>query len=108
MHALRNEPFLVSLDKPSEPKKAGVIPLNLNYNKAVGRDAIAGKMLKALAVLYYHLASCWSNAIIFQDLTDFKIRTLYKQRGDKGDCNKYQNLNATGKNSSYIVETDCL
>ena len=49
---------------------------------------------------------CWRQEEIPHDMTDAKIVTLYKNKGDKGDCNNYRGislLSITGKAFARII-----
>ncbi|XP_063584666.1 uncharacterized protein LOC134762226 [Penaeus indicus] len=72
--------------------------------KAPGQDAIPADLLKCdedlLPYLYEILRKSWSEGAFPRDLRDAKITTLYKNKGDKGDCNNYRGislLSVTGK-----------
>ena len=69
------------------------------HGKAAGKNAIPPELLKAgiepLAERLHHLVSlCWSarRVPVPQELKNAKITTLYKQKGDRGDCNNYRGI----------------
>ena len=43
-----------------------------------------------LTKLYELLCQCWEEGTVPQDMRDAIITTLYKYKGDRGDCNKYR------------------
>jgi hypothetical protein len=100
-----------SLDKCPELDEVIATVMNLRCNKAAGEDAIPGELLKAgipaLAVPLHRLVtSCWSTGTVPQEFKDAKITTLYKQKGDRGDCNNYRGislLSVTGKVIAKLV-----
>ena len=49
---------------------------------------------------YEILCQCWREGDVPQDMRDTNIVTLYKNKGDRGDCNNYSGislLNIVGK-----------
>ena len=64
-------------------------------------------LLKSLSVqrtllkeLHEILCQCWRKGEVPQDMRDANIVTLYKNKGDRGDCNNYRGislLNIVGK-----------
>ena len=85
--------------------------LKLRNGKAAGADEIPGELLKTgLKPLANHLhqliLKCWRSREIPQDFKDAKITTLYKNKGDRGDCNNYRGislLSITGKVLARIL-----
>ena len=61
--------------------------------KAAGTDGIPADLLKCDSCLLPHmhelLCQCWQVGAFPSDMKDAKIITLYKNKGDKGDCNNY-------------------
>uniref|UniRef100_H3B479 Reverse transcriptase domain-containing protein n=1 Tax=Latimeria chalumnae TaxID=7897 RepID=H3B479_LATCH len=65
--------------------------------KAAGNDQIPPELLKAggrklASDIHALLCTCWEESHIPQDLKDAKIITLYKNKGDKADCNNYRGI----------------
>ena len=111
LNALPSEQSLTYLDEPPDLDEVVTTVMNLKCNKAAGEDAIPGELLKtgitALAAPLHHLvSSCWSTGTVPQEFKDAKITTLYKQKGDRGDCNNYRGislLSVTGKVIAKLV-----
>ena len=56
--------------------------------------------------LYEILCLCWSEGEVPQDMRDANIVTLYKNKGDRGDCNNYRGislLSVVGKVFARVV-----
>ena len=71
-------------------------------------------MLKSISVqkrillkeLHELLCQCWREGEILQGMRDVSIDTLYKNKGDRGDCNNYHGislLNMVGKLFAKVV-----
>ena len=64
--------------------------------KAPGLDGIPADLLQCDDVtspyLYSILCKCWNEGKFPDDMRDAKITTLYKNKGDKGDCNNYRGI----------------
>ena len=83
----------------------------LSSGKSPGNDRIPAEVLKEnrdvlLPYLYKLLIICWRQGEIPHDMRDDKIVTLYKNKGDKGDCNNYRGislLSITGKAFARII-----
>lgn len=111
LQALPSLPCLTSLDEPPDLDEVITTVRNLKCNKSAGGDAIPAELLKAgisqLGLpLHQLVSSCWSTGSVPQDFKDAKITTLYKQKGDRGDCNNYRGislLSVTGKVVAKIV-----
>ncbi|KAK1882549.1 putative 115 kDa protein in type-1 retrotransposable element R1DM [Dissostichus eleginoides] len=78
--------------------------------KAAGMDGIPADLLKCDSCLLPHmhklLCQCWQAAVFPSDMKDAKIITLYKNKGNKGDCNNYRGislLSVLGKVFSRIL-----
>lgn len=51
------------------------------------------------------LSFCWSIKKIPQDFKDAMITTLYKNKGDRGDCNNYHDISLLSVTAKLL---DCL
>ena len=84
---------------------------HLSPGKAPGSDNIPAEILRdlkgpLLPHLYRLLLQCWKDGEIPHDMRDAKIVTLYKNKGDKGDCNNYRGislLSITGKAFARVL-----
>ena len=62
-----------------------------------------GTLLKELHEI---LCECWREGVVPQDMRDANIATLYKNEGDRGNCNNYRGislLNILGKLFAKVV-----
>jgi hypothetical protein len=84
----------------------------LSCGKAAGCDGIPSEVVKAakesslLGHLHELLLQCWEEGTIPQDMRDAKIFTLYKNKGDRSDCNNYRGislLSIVGKAFARVV-----
>ena len=69
----------------------------LACGKAPGKDGIPPEVLKngkqtILQPLHELLCLCWEQGHIPQDMRDANIVTLYKNKGDRSDCNNYRGI----------------
>ena len=88
MEELDVEPTLEELSKAIDKLAAG---------KAPGSDGIPPDLIKQckttlLHPLYEILCQCWKEGEVPQDMRDSKITTLYKNKGDRSDCNNYRGI----------------
>ena len=70
---------------------------SLSAGKAPGMDGIPPDLLKhcktaLLAPLHEVLCKCWQEGAVPQDMRDAKIITLYKNKGERSDCNNYRGI----------------
>ena len=100
------------LDNPPTEEELIVAIDALSSGKAPGNDSIPAEIIKAnkyvlLPYLHKLLIKCWTEDFEFpEDMRDAKIITLYKNKGDKGDCNNYRGislLSITGKVFAKII-----
>jgi len=57
-------------------------------------------------VFYNILCECWNEGCFPKEMRDTKIMTLYKNKGEKGDCNKYRGIslfNVAGEVFASVV-----
>ena len=102
MEGLDAEPTLGELSKAIDSLACG---------KAPGIDGIPPDLIKRckttlLQPLHDLLCQCWSEGVVPQDMRDAKIVTLYKNKGDRRDCNNYRGislLSVVGKLYARVV-----
>jgi exonuclease III len=88
MTELDSEPTIDELTKAIE---------RLPLRKAPGSDGIPPDLIKhckgpLLQPLYELLLQCWRENSVPQDMRDAKIITLYKNKGERSDCNNYRGI----------------
>ncbi|XP_029651828.1 uncharacterized protein LOC115225042 [Octopus sinensis] len=88
MNELDSPPTLEELSKAIDTLACG---------KAPGNDGNPSEILKCgkpalLHSLHDLLCLCWEHGHIPQDMRDAKIVTLYKNKGDRSDCNNYRGI----------------
>ena len=92
MEELDTEPTVEELSKAIDSLAAG---------KAPGRDGIPPDLVKhckttLLLPLHEVLCQCWQEGAVPQDMSDAKIITLYKNKGERNDCNNYRGISLLG------------
>ena len=55
-------------------------------------DLIKHCKTKLLLPLHEVLLQCWQEGAVPQDVMDSKIITIYKNKGEMNDCNKYRGI----------------
>ena len=108
---LPNLPQMAELDEKPTLKELSDAIDHLSPGKAPGSDNIPAEILHdlkgpLLPRLYELLIQCWEEGEIPHDMRDAKIVTLYKNKGDKGDCNNYRGislLSITGKAFARVI-----
>ena len=112
--ALENVPQLETLNEldslPTENELSAAIH-SLRKGKAPGEDGIPPDLLISLKDclfphLYDLLLKCWKEGSFPNDMRNAKIVTLYKNKGDKGDCNNYRGislLSVVGKVFARVI-----
>lgn len=88
INELDAEPTLDELSKAIDSLAAG---------KAPGSDGIPPDLIKhcktaLLRPLHEVLCQCWKEGAVPQDMRDAKIITLYKNKGERSDCNNYRGI----------------
>lgn len=109
--SLPNAPPKIDLDIKTDLEEVTAAIKRMPLGKAAGTDAISAELLKAgiepLAEKLHHLVSlCWSAKSVPQEFKNAKITTLYKRKGDQGDCNNYRGislLSVTGKLLARLI-----
>ena len=107
------EPLPIMEELDAEPTIAELCKAvdSLASGKAPGNDGIPPDLIKCckdtlLQPLHDVLRQCWSEGAVPQDMRDAKIVTLYKNKGDRSDCNNYRGislLSIVGKLYARIV-----
>ena len=92
MEELDTEPTVEDLSKAIDSLAAG---------KAPGSDGIPPDLVKhckttLLLPLHEVLCQCWQEGAVPQDMRDAKIITLYKNKGERNDCNNYRGISLLG------------
>ena len=104
-------PIMQELDaEPTQEELCKAIEY-LSNGKSPGKDNIPAEILKenkeiVLPYIYKLLLICWKHRAIPKDMRDASIVTLYKNKGDKGDCNNYRGislLSITGKAFARVL-----
>ena len=70
---------------------------SLALGKAPGSDSIPPDLIKRCKTTLLHplhelLCQCWEEGAVPQDMRDAKIVTLYKNKGERSDCNNYRGI----------------
>ena len=97
LNSIQLMPIMVELN--SEPTVSEIEKAinGLGNGKAPGNDAIPSEVIKqGIPVLLSHLhellSLCWREGEVPQDMRDAKIVTLFKNKGDRSDCNNYRGI----------------
>lgn len=97
LDAIESMPVMDELDtEPSINELKKAID-SLAMRKAPGTDNIPPDLIKhcktaLLQPLLEVLCKCWEEGAVPQDLRDAKIVTLYKNKGERSDCNNYRGI----------------
>ncbi|XP_059049895.1 uncharacterized protein LOC131844918 [Achroia grisella] len=81
------------LDDPPSLEDFIVAVNQLKRGKSPGKDGTQAEIIKlecAKPILRNLLLKCWEAGDVPQDMRDANIITLYKGKGDRGDCNCYR------------------
>ena len=95
--AIPDLPVMEELDDlPTKEELSKAIDC-LASGKAPGSDGIPAEVLKSgkpvlIEPLHKLLCSCWEEGHIPQDMRDANMVTLYKNKGDRSDCNSYRGI----------------
>ena len=88
MDELDSEPLVEELSKAIDSLASGNAP---------GIDGIPPDLIKhckttLLLPLHEVLCLCWQEGVVQQDMRDSKSITLYKNKGERNDCNNYRGI----------------
>ena len=109
--AIKCMPIMEELDaEPTMDKLSKVID-SLATGKAPGSNNIPPDLIKhckttLLHLLHEVLCQCWREGAVPQDMRDAKIITLYKNKGERSDCNNYRGislLSIIGKVYAWVL-----
>ncbi len=111
MDAVPDLPVMEELDIPPTLEELSKAIDCLTCGKSPGSDGIPPEALKngkpaLLQPLHELLCLCWDQGYIPQDMRDANIVTVYKNKGDRSDCNNYRGislLNIVGKAFARVI-----
>jgi hypothetical protein len=97
LDAIESLPTMDELDEVPTIEELSKAIDKLTPRSAPGADGIPPDLIKycknsLLSPIYEILHQCWSEGIVPQDMRDAKIITLYKNKGDRSDCNSYRGI----------------
>ena len=97
LNALPRLPVIEELDNTPTLEELSIAIDDLACGKAPGKEGIPPEVLKhgkqtILQPLHDLLCLCWEQSHIPQDMTEANIVTLYKNKGDRSDCNNYRGI----------------
>ena len=106
-----SQPIMYELDYPVSLEEVNKAIHGLKSNKSPGADGIPPEVLKSgglpmIKEVHRLITTCWSERCIPQDLKDANIITLYKNKGDRSDCNNYHGislLSLVGKTLARVL-----
>ena len=109
--AIETLPCMPELDEPPDELELGKAIDSLPTGKAPGLDGIPPDVIKCakstlLGPLHTLLCQCWREGEVPQEMRDCNIVTLYKNKGDRSDCNNYRGislLSIVGKVFARVV-----
>ncbi|KAG6933589.1 hypothetical protein G0U57_018928, partial [Chelydra serpentina] len=90
-------PVETELDEKPPMEELKKVIESLSTGKAPGKDGIPPEVIKCgINVLLEHLhdllCQCWDEGAVPQDMRDANIVTLYKNKGDRSNCNNYRGI----------------
>ena len=111
LNAIECRPELEELDREPTIDELSEALDSLASGKAPGKDGIPAEVLKCcketlITELLEILCLCWSEGEVPQHMRDANVVTLYKNKGDRGDCNNYRGislLSVVGKVFARVV-----
>ena len=111
LSSIKNLPIMEELDEVPTLEELSKAIDSLPNDKAPGSDCIPPEAIKCgkttlLLPLHELLCLCWEEGAVPQDMRDATIVTLYKNKGDRSDCNNYRGislLSIVGKVYARII-----
>jgi len=111
LNSMEDLPIMEELDELPTVEELSKAIDSLPCGKAPGSDNIPPEAIRQgkpalIQPLYELLCLCWEEGAVPQDMRDATIVTLYKNKGDRGDCNNYRGislLNIVGKVYARIL-----
>ena len=96
LNSISNLPVLTKLDEQPSAEELSKAIDALAPGKAPGKDGIPAEILQCgkpalIKPLHHLLCQCWEEGVV-QDMKDSKIITLYKNKGERADCNNYRGI----------------
>lgn len=90
-------PIMEDLDEAPSMEELSTAIKALPVEKAPGSDNIPPEAIKhgkpaLLQPLHELLCLCWEEGGVPQDMRDASIVTIYKNKGDRSDCNNYRGI----------------
>ena len=90
-------PVMEELDAEPTAEELSKAIDSLASGKAPGSDGIPPDLVKHCRTSLLHplhevLRQCWHEGAVPQDMRDAKIITLYKNKGERSDCNNYRGI----------------
>uniref|UniRef100_A0A2C9KZG9 Uncharacterized protein n=1 Tax=Biomphalaria glabrata TaxID=6526 RepID=A0A2C9KZG9_BIOGL len=90
-------PVLTELDETPSVKELSIAIDMLAHGKAPGGDGIPAEVIQAgkhvlIKPLHELLSLCWEQGMVHQELKDSNIVTIYKNKGDRSDCNNHRGV----------------
>ena len=87
-------PFMKELDAEPTVEELSKAIYSLASGKTSGSDGFPQDLIKhckttLLQPLHEILCQCWKEGAVPQDMRDAKVVTLYKNKGERIDCNNY-------------------
>ena len=97
METIEDLPFLEELDAEPTIEELSKAIDALSSGKAPGEDGIPPEIIKCgkpalLKPLHAPRCTCWREGKDPQDIRDAKLITLYKNKGDRSDCNNCRGI----------------
>ena len=109
--AIKCMPIMEELDVEATMDELSKVIDSLAAGKAPGSDNIPPDLIKhckttLLHLLHEVLCQYWREGAVLQDMRDAKMITLYKNKGERSDCNKYRGislLSIVGKVYAWVL-----
>ena len=113
LDAIECHPVMEEADSEPTAEELSKAIDSLASGKAPGSDGIPPDLVKhcktsLLHLLHEVLCQCWREGAVPQDMRDAKIVTLYKNKGERSDCNNYRGislLSIVGKVFAPVILT---